>query len=487
MSTNQIIKALHQCSTCSNTILQSTIITPLYHCLKCQKNRRSLAVQLNIKTHKKLLTNFLQLHIRDWSSWQYNDGAEPASTSAVHLLVLSTEDTTASLMVRSIVELALDMLQHSFRLLDTPINTLLTTSAAAWIRALPAVCSTQRMTAILNILDDHYDAFLPSFDMTSALSSTFPNQFHSCGSIDSFWNSNNNGVSIDDLVLPGNKRQKTQSTTATSSSSSSSTTILPKLLPQLPTDVLLVMFEFLTPARIMHGCALINQDMAIICHAPWLWKRIYRTKYSETYCHEKCCSHKNAQQNRGKDEKKDLHDWKKMYITRRGKIKQFNSKKKYRNKREMNKGIYITIGKTWKSAKKRRSKLFTEKLGRRTLYSNRKVPMCNCCGCNFIAMDQMEMLMHYVDNSKSHILGRSKWSKERAIEFFTVIEQHMRVPVGRRDSVGYDAPLNGFGKEGKKLLKIVMKKEKWDLKTEQEYRKVMDRLKRLIPTLTLNS
>jgi len=102
-------------------------------------------------------------------------------------------------------------------------------------------------------------------------------------------------------------------------------------------------------------------------------------------------------------------------------------------------------------------------------------------------MDQMEMLMHYVDNSKSHILGRSKWSKERAIEFFTVIEQHMRVPVGRRDSVGYDAPLNGFGKEGKKLLKIVMKKEKWDLKTEQEYRKVMDRLKRLIPTLTLNS
>ena len=374
------LNTLYSCTSCTAVISRGGIISPLYHCVKCTSARHKL-YNLIQRLGFSSLADVLLPHVRDWTTTTGQrttpEHLDPASVFVVHSLVLSTEESTSHDLSCSILKNAWKMLVHSQESAhDSKLGKILREATAAWVRALPLIsCPTNRENIILktvsDLMDHDWRTSHPKVRLLqtigSAVQDTFPTMKRTTSSL--VWPHRVSRKKKRETTLVSNDHDDLLRRRDGSSSSSSSI-----LLDSLSLDVLGVIFGFLSPPRIMWGCAMVNKRLSSSCRDNLLWKRIYQTKFPLVKCLSLCLPvHSDSGAHSG-----DSHDWRDLYMKRRAAAKRVRLK-----------GWKLSTRFEKQSTRSRRGKIKRKRYGKKST-----VVMCKCCGCNFVSSTEKLMLLH---------------------------------------------------------------------------------------------
>ena len=379
------LNTLYSCTSCTAVISRGGIIKPLYHCVKCTSARHKL-YNLIQRLGFSSLADVLLPHVRDWTTTTTTgqrttpERLDPASVFVVHSLVLSTEESTSQDLSCSILKNAWKMLVHSQESAqDSKLGKILREVTATWVRALPLIsCPNNRENIILktvsDLMDHDWRASHPKVRLLqtigSAVQDTFPTMKRTTKPI----RPNSAGKLKSSLVWPHRvSRKRKRVTTLISNDHDGGGSSSNILLDSLSLDVLGVIFGFLSPPRIMWGCAMVNKRLASSCRDNLLWKRIYQTKFPLVKCSSLCLP-VNSDSGAHSD---DSHDWRDLYMKRRAAAKRVRLK-----------GWKLSTRFEKQNTKSRRAKIKRKRYGKKT------VVMCKCCGCNFVSSTEKLMLLH---------------------------------------------------------------------------------------------
>ena len=432
---SDILTALSTCPSCVSAIAEQNLSTPLYHCPSCTRARSQLRSALLHPQHRgfAMLRGALYPYVRHWGS----RGAriahiDPAMICVAHLLVMTTEATKGThtptptptptptttgqkkkqrpRFANTLLAFAWSLITHAWGYSSNPespamtqvtgVGQLLCSVLVAWVHALPLSCMhaenpphwivTAFNTLLLETQQQHHQQqhhhhhqqqthntgamqrFVQSLVVTFPSRSITPTTATPCSST---------------ATRPTSERKHNTSVNRTHQSSSAATPEhLPvpdgcsDFLPRLPQDVLGVTFSFLTPARVIWGCCLLNKSMSVVCRDTLLWRHIFQTKWSKVQCGLRCrVAHAGGD---------DAHDWRRMYIQRRLAVKKGRLKG-------------WKLSKEWGPSKKskKRHKKKTVGAGTKGTKGTKWVVLCTSCGCNFIAENEKEMHKHWAENA----------------------------------------------------------------------------------------
>lgn len=372
---DSLLETLSSCTSCTAAISQQPLLfSPLYNCVRCRSSRtriRRFIQQLGLSS----LVHVLFPHVRDWGTQERLD---PASMFVVHSLVMSTEESTSQELSCLILKNAWRMLLHAQKSAhDSTLGKLLREAAAAWVRALPLFCcpTNDILKTMSNLMDRSWKTRHPKVrflqKIGSAVQDTFPGM--KCPSTSLIWSNqvlprkikrkhDSQADQVADVHLDVHDNRSSRRVASCSSGSTSGG----MLLDSLSLDVLGVIFCFLSPPRIMWGCALANKRLLCSCLDNLLWKRIYKAKFPLVRCSRLCLVDLDGA---------DSHDWRSMYMKRRAAAKKVRLK-----------GWKLSTCIKHSKRGKRKRKLGAKKL---------VVVMCKCCcQCNFVASTKKKMLQH---------------------------------------------------------------------------------------------